>query len=797
VRCPILNRDEQKAVAGESRSDSASRLPALTVAPGLRRALPAVLFALLVIGIYADPLFFRRNFSGRDLLGYVLPIEKSIHDAYARGRLPVWIPEISGGRPLAANPNVGALYPVRVLQAILPYPLAMRTFPVIHWILAGCGMILLLRSLGTSPGGSWLGAVTYAFSAVSVSEVFFPNHQPGMALLPWIVWAVARPETDKRKVLLLSLLFAILVLAGDVFTTTIALGSCVLWILFESPAPQRARDSIRVAFALLLAGLLAAPQIIATLLWIPETNRAVLGMKLKESLFFTLTPIRLVELVVPFPFGPTWRLSGLAILGWRVFGNKPMGFFASLYTGAFAVVALVEMWKRKTRGARFARVLLVVGLAASVGPSLFPKSWDESTSPVPLRYPEKFVVASIFSLAILAGFALDRLRTAERLPRWLLVVGALLALLAAAAALSPEVAGREAVLAFGGAPEMAAIAGRQLSVALAEGGLLWMATVVALSMLRRPEKVSFRIALLLLTAVPIAANRRIAPAFRQDEVFGPSPFARFLSRADPSGSYRTIGESSYLPSSKVADVAILTEADQQRMSARDWNKYTQVLWNRGTVFNIDFDRGDLSRLESLRRFLPLAAGDQSSNAFLGSLALRFGIRYRDQNPLAGYRRVGGDRLQDWDEHAAAFPEIRLVEKWRETPGGLPALNEIGRLEPGEILVETGQTRRGNVSPGRLRIVEKSPERLVVETNAPEATWLFVLRGYWTHRRVLLDDVTVDALPAQLAFSALSIPAGLHRIDWRELLPGGSVSRWGPVLFALFAVLLLVRERRSA
>jgi hypothetical protein len=773
------------------------RLSVLAAGPRVRRALPGILFALLVIGAYADPLFFRRNFSGRDLLGYMLPIEKSIHDAYTRGRLPVWVDEISGGRPLAANPNVGAMYPVRVLQAILPYPLAMRTFPVLHWILAGWGMILLLRSLGTSAAGSWVGAVTYAFSGVSVGEVFYPNIQPGMALLPWVVWAVARPATDKRKILLLSLFFAVLLLAGDVFTSAIALGSCALWILFESPARQRARDSICVASALLLAVLLAAPQIVATLLWIPETNRAVTGLKVRESLFFTLSPFRLAELVVPFPFGPTWSLNGLALLGWRVFGNKPMGFFASLYAGAFAVVALVVMWNRSTRGARFARALLLFGLAVSVVPSLFPRSWDELASPVPLRYPEKFAVAVIFSLAMLAGVAVDRLRTAERLPRWVTGVGALLATLAAAAALFPGVAGQLAFRVFGGMPDMAAIAGRQFSRALAEGGLLWILTVVALSMLRRPRKVPFRVALLLLTAVPIAANRRIAPAFGQDDVFGPSPFARFLSKTDPPGRYRTLGESSYLPPSKIAYAVNLTEVDQQKSAARDWNKYTQALWNRGTVLNVDFDRGDLSRLESLRRFLPRIAGSRNSNAFLGSLALRFGIRYRDQSPLDGYRRVGGDRLQSWDEYSAALPDIRLIERWRETPGGMTVLNEIGQLEPGEILVETGQNRRGTVPSGQLRILEKSPEQLVLETDVSHPTWLFVLRGYWTHRAVLVDGVAVDSLPAQLAFSALPVPAGRHRIEWRELLPGASVSRWGPVLFLLVAGLLLVRERRSA
>jgi hypothetical protein len=43
-----------------------------------------------------------------------------------------------------------------------------------------------------SPGGAWLGAVTYVFSGVSVSESFYPHIQPGMTLLPWILWQLRR-----------------------------------------------------------------------------------------------------------------------------------------------------------------------------------------------------------------------------------------------------------------------------------------------------------------------------------------------------------------------------------------------------------------------------------------------------------------------------------------------------------------------------------------------------------------------------------------------------------------------------
>ena len=84
---------------------------------------PMLGFVALVAMLYADPLFLRRNFAGRDLLVYNLPMEKAVHDAYARGRLPVWIPEVSGGRPLLANPNMGAMYPVRMLLSVLSFVL--------------------------------------------------------------------------------------------------------------------------------------------------------------------------------------------------------------------------------------------------------------------------------------------------------------------------------------------------------------------------------------------------------------------------------------------------------------------------------------------------------------------------------------------------------------------------------------------------------------------------------------------------------------------------------------------------
>jgi hypothetical protein len=755
----------------------------------------AALFLLLVAAVYSNPLFARRNFGGRDPLLYHYPLEKAIHDAYGRGRLPVWISEISGGRPLLANPNVGALYPVRPLLSRVSFPMAIRLFPILHWAGAGIGIILLLRVLGVSPAGSWIGAVTYTFSGVSVSEVFYPNIHPGMALLPWILWGLARPASSPaRGALALSLVWTLLFLAGDVFAMSLALLGSLLWIFLETDRPRRACRSRRLAAAIGLAVLAAAPQILASALWIPETNRAVLGLRLREVILFSISPFRLLELIIPFPFGKAWDLDQTHMWGSTIFRYKQVGFFTSLYAGAFGAIALVTTWKSRAGGARFARALLLVGLAFSVPPSLSPASWNELHSPLPLRFPEKFAVSLAFAMAVLAGLAFDAFR-GNRKRRWPLWTGAVLAVLGAATALLPGPSGRLAVRAIGAKPDLAVTAGRQIPGALAEAGLLWIATVVAIEALHRGTRRSLSAGLAILTLVPIAADRKIALTFPEELLFAPSPLDRFLRHADPQGSFRTLDESVYSDPTALPDTDG-TDVSAAALGRRSWLFYTHALWGRGTVFNGDLDSGDLSRLDSLRHLSYIAGRYRDSQSFFGALALKWGVRMRDQKPLAGYHRIRGDALMDWDEHDSAFPDVRLVERWREEPGALPALNSLRVLGKGEIVIESGARTTATARPGTLRFLEKTPERLRVEVEAPDATWLFVLRDYWNHRTVLVDGTPAEDMPAQLAFSAVRVPAGRHAIDWTEEVPGGSVSRWGPVLFVIVAASIAARSGRG-
>jgi len=328
---------------------------------------------------------------------------------------------------------------------------------------------------------------------------------------------------------------------------------------------------------------------------------------------------------------------------------------------------------------------------------------------------------------------------------------------------------------------------------MAEAALLWTVTAIALDRLRRPAPISAAVALALLTAVPIVACRKIARAVEERVLLSPPRLARALQRLDPHNAWRVLDETIYFP--PIADPRWPQDAfsDQDRLS---WKRHTAAMWGRGTVFNIDFDAGDFSRLESLRRLSVRAAGSSDSAPFFETFSLKWAVRYRGQPPLAGYRTFGGDVVQDWDVDDRALPDIRLARRWIEVPLPVDSAAALRNLQEEELVVESGRKGSGRAAEGIVHVLRRDPEGLAIETVTAEPTWLFVLRGLWVHRTVLVDGRPAEDVPAQLAFSAVAVPSGRHRIDWTERVPGGTTSRWGPVLAGLVLLWLAVRAPRS-
>jgi len=61
--------------------------------------------------------------------------------------------------------------------------------------------------------------------------------------------------------------------------------------------------------------------------------------------------------------------------------------------------------------------------------------------------------------------------------------------------------------------------------------------------------------------------------------------------------------------------------------------------------------------------------------------------------------------------------------------------------------------------------------------------------------VTVDGGPVETVPAYLAFTAVPVPEGKHAVLWRERVPGGGASRFGPIAAGMAAAALLVSGSR--
>ena len=272
-----------------------------------------------------------------------------------------------------------------------------------------------------------------------------------------------------------------------------------------------------------------------------------------------------------------------------------------------------------------------------------------------------------------------------------------------------------------------------------------------------------------LAAIPPAAS---GPSTRRS-IGRVSPLLAASMRADPAGS---------------------------EVYRQSWYYFTQTIWKRGTVLNIDLDAGDLSRIESLRRLAVVAASQTDSGPFFSTLSMRYAIRFRDQDADRGvpaFRRRRVSLLGREPGRAAGHP-ARLALARGFGPGRRTghAARAARRRDRRRDRREARRTRAaGEAADPRKKSGAPSPRDGSPGTD-------LALRP---PRRLELSDrrdrrSPVETFPAQLAFTAVRVPEGAHRIEWREKAPGLEISRYGPLagvlLLLVTARLLVLRARRA-
>ena len=404
-----------------------------------------------------------------------------IRQSLASGQLPLWNPYLFSGAPFLAAGQHSALYPLSLLYYILPLPLAYGWFSALQLALTGCNVYILARVLQRSRLAATLAGVTFAFSAFSITSVVFPMILAAAAWLPLllaITEKVIQKQLEKGNAPFSpvpyitggALILALQALAGHIeitYYTLLVLAFYALWRLLALQRRLAAwRPVLRLAGWLVImvaAGMaLAAAQLAPLVELVRQSFRE--GSASYSQVVGWAWPLRqAITFALPDFFGnPTHHgYTDLWTGAWQatptIFWGVKNYVEGANYVGVLPLaLAGVGVWVygRRARGPAapapaaaqagrspvlFFALLVLLALAFAFGTPLYALLFYGLPGYRQLHSAFRWVFPLTLSLAVLAAFGLDALRSGAG-RRWLAPLAWLLLLsglgLAAAVGLS-------------------------------------------------------------------------------------------------------------------------------------------------------------------------------------------------------------------------------------------------------------------------------------------------------------------------------------------------------------------------
>jgi membrane protein YfhO len=336
------------------------------------------------------------------------PQTYEIHDAIARGELPLWNPHAGFGEPLAANLNSNAFAPMRWPLQLATSPWLFDVFLAARLFVAAFFAYLFARRVGVG----WLGAVT-AGATFGLGGYFVllvnMTHLDVEIWLPVLFLAADRlaANPDRRGIAWLGIATALPCLGGNPESVSIALLVAAAFLAFRS----RLRWPVlwRGAAGFALGPVLAAPLLVPALEYLAHSANAhpnMIGL-VKEPLN------TVVFLLVPNFFGPVQRVWGTIDpwIRWGALGAVP------------CVVGIAGLaCRRPDRLHWFFGGLVLVAYMKLLG--VPPVQWLGRLPILDVVIFTKHLHPIVeFALGLLAAFAIDRLERENR-GRFAIGVGA-------------------------------------------------------------------------------------------------------------------------------------------------------------------------------------------------------------------------------------------------------------------------------------------------------------------------------------------------------------------------------------
>jgi hypothetical protein len=359
------------------------------------------LFLILFLATFREFFFSGQIFFERDTTVVELPARKLTVGLLKEGNFALWTNAYGNGQPFLANPKNAIFYPATILYLVFPLFTAFKLYYFIHVILGWLGLYYLCKSHAVSQRAAFLGASLFSFSGMYLSSFEFYNHVAALAWMPWILLVLSRdPRSGRSRLVLLSLLWALLILAGSpeviLFAALLAAAQS-----FLKPGGWRKRF-VAVAAPFGLACLLTAAQLAPSFEMLSQTGREA------QSVLWPLELLQLPNMAFPHVLGNDREPGHHDYWGWHLF-DEHFPLYYSFYMGFGALLlflfGLKKPWDRRRKILFGAFIVFFLLACGRYSPFFFLYRITPFVSSI--RYPVKFFLGSVFCLSILAALGFD------------------------------------------------------------------------------------------------------------------------------------------------------------------------------------------------------------------------------------------------------------------------------------------------------------------------------------------------------------------------------------------------------
>lgn len=234
--------------------------------------------ALVVAALILCPLLFTGfdRYGRRDWDQFTFRYETPRTALLRDKQLPLWNPYVNGGTVLLAHPNSPFPSPWYLPVLALGAPLGLRIQVVLFMTIGAIGMAALLRRLGVSPPGCFIGGVIFMMSSHFLLHIA-EGHLEWcvMGLMPWLMLCLLKFDADLRFVIIAALLLSSILLFGSVYIPAVYVPFLSVWLVLESVRKRTGRYLLGWIATLVLTILLSAVKLLPQLEFVQANPREV------------------------------------------------------------------------------------------------------------------------------------------------------------------------------------------------------------------------------------------------------------------------------------------------------------------------------------------------------------------------------------------------------------------------------------------------------------------------------------------------------------------------------------------